>query len=150
MVRDVIFDDTHVGATIVLTTAAALSRPIRADAEQALSAIAGARTVAVKLDAMSCDERDALAGRLSQRDNSSSPSSAQARIPAPSPSRAAKAEVGKSTATVDLATALAAQEHAVALIDADVYGPTVPLMMGLPAVPPETDEGKMLRLRLTA
>ena len=65
MVRDIVVDDRRVGATIVLTTAGCpLRNQIRADAEQALAAIAEGRTVEVKLDAMSCDERDALAGKL--------------------------------------------------------------------------------------
>ena len=67
MVRDIVADAEHVGATIVLTTAGCpLRNQIRADAEQALSAIADGRLVEVKLDAMSCDERDAMAARLSE------------------------------------------------------------------------------------
>ncbi len=63
MVRDVVSDDRRIGATIVLTTAGCpLRNQIRADAEQALTAIAGGRSVEVKLDAMSCEERDALTG----------------------------------------------------------------------------------------
>ena len=145
MVRDIVVDDRRVGATIVLTTAGCpLRNQIRADAEQALAAIAGGRSVEVKLDAMSCDERDALAGKLRQRDqlveSLFGPGSKTRTIAVAS----GKGGVGKSTVTVNLATALAAQGHAVALIDADVYGPTVPLMMGLPAVPPETHQGKMV------
>jgi ATP-binding protein involved in chromosome partitioning len=145
MVRDVVLDDSRIGATIVLTTAGCpLRNQIRADAEKALAPIAGGRTVEVKLDAMSCDERDALAGRLRERDQLTQslfgPGSRTRTIAVAS----GKGGVGKSTVTVNLATALAAKGHAVALIDADVYGPTVPLMMGLPAVPPETHQGKML------
>jgi len=145
MVRDIVLDDRRVGATIVLTTAGCpLRNQIRADAEQALMGIAEGRTVEVKLDAMSCDERDALAGKLRQRDqlvqSLFGPGSQTRTIAVAS----GKGGVGKSTVTVNLAAALAGQGHAVALIDADVYGPTVPLMMGLPAVPPETHDGKMV------
>ena len=145
MVRDVIVDERTVGATIVLTTAGCpLRNQIRSDAEQALAAIAAGRGVEIKLDAMSCEERDALAGRLKHRDqlvqSLFGPGSSTRTIAIAS----GKGGVGKSTVTVNLATALAAQNHAVALIDADVYGPTVPLMMGLPAVPPETHAGKMV------
>jgi ATP-binding protein involved in chromosome partitioning len=145
MVRDVVADETRLGATIVLTTAGCpLRNQIRADAEQALGAISGGRSVEIKLDAMSCDERDALAGRLRQRDqlvqSLFGPGSRTRTIAVAS----GKGGVGKSTVTVNLATALASRGRAVALIDADVYGPTVPLMMGLPAVPPETHDGKML------
>jgi ATP-binding protein involved in chromosome partitioning len=145
MVRDVVVDEQRIGATIVLTTAGCpLRNQIRADAEQALAAIAGQRDVEVKLDAMSTDERDALAARLQDRDqlvhSLFGPGSHTRTIAVAS----GKGGVGKSTVTVNLATALAASGHAVALIDADVYGPTVPLMMGLPAVPPETHDGKMI------
>ena len=145
MVRDIEADDTRVGATIVLTTAGCpLRNEIRAQAEQALQAIAGGRTVEVKLDAMSCEERDALGARLQGRgqliQSLFGPGSATRTIAVAS----GKGGVGKSTVTANLAVALAQQGHAVALIDADVYGPTIPLMMGLPAVAPETHNGKLV------
>src|SRR5664280_530032 len=68
MVRDIVAEDARIGATIVLTTAGCpLRNQIRAEAEQALTAIAKGRVVEIKLDARSCDERDALAARLNDR-----------------------------------------------------------------------------------
>ena len=133
MVRDIVVDDERVGATIVLTTAGCpLRNKIRADAEQALASIAGGRRVEVRLDAMSCDERDALAQRLASRHELAAtlfgPGSATRTIAIAS----GKGGVGKSTVTANLAVALAMQGQAVALIDADVYGPSMPLMLGLP------------------
>jgi Mrp family chromosome partitioning ATPase len=42
-----------------------------------------------------------------------------------------KGGVGKTTVAVNLALALRAQGHAVGLVDADLYGPDVPRMLGL-------------------
>ena len=88
-------------------------------------------TVTVELTSMTEEERNALVGRLKGGGEMTSPfagADSSTRVIAIG---SGKGGVGKSTTTVNIAASLAKQGHSVGLLDADVWGFSIPRMLGV-------------------
>jgi ATP-binding protein involved in chromosome partitioning len=142
MVKDVIIGpDGTVTVAIYLTVAGCpLRDKITADVTAAVGALDGVRAVRVDLDVMTDDQRTEL--RRSLRGDTAEPV-----IPFAQPGSltrvycvaSGKGGVGKSSVTVNLAVAMAARGLSVGVIDADIYGHSVPRMLGTEARPTKVD-----------
>ena len=137
-----ISDDGRVRLAVLLTIAGCpLRDTITADSEKALSSVPGVTAVEVELKVMSQAQRDALKEQLRG-------AGGQRGIPFNQPGSltkvfavaSGKGGVGKSSVTVNLACALAAQGLRVGIVDADVYGFSVPALMGITQAPTRVDD----------
>jgi ATP-binding protein involved in chromosome partitioning len=145
MVRDIAIDGPSVSVLIALTVAGCpLKAEITSRATNAVEVIDGVDSVAIEFTVMTPDELAALKKRLgagASQINSTPVIDERARILAIS---SGKGGVGKSSVTVNLGVALAAVGYKVGILDADVYGFSIPQMLGVTTEPEINDAGKII------
>ena len=141
MVGEVSVEGGRVVVPIKLTVAGC---PLKAEIQRrvttAVSALPDVRGVHVTMDVMSDEERRELRQGIAGGPERPSPFTDD-----DSPTRviavaSGKGGVGKSSVTANLAVALAARGDTVGLLDADVYGYSIPRMMGIDRAPVVVDD----------
>ncbi|MCA9926872.1 MAG: Mrp/NBP35 family ATP-binding protein [Anaerolineales bacterium] len=127
MVRNVKIDGNDVSFTIMLTTPACpLKNTMENDSRAALSKINGLGKITVNWDSnVPTDPR--IGNQIGQNFRNTIAVSS------------GKGGVGKSTISVNLAISLAKQGARVGLLDADILGPNIPMMMGVEQMPPPSN-----------
>ncbi len=143
MVKSVTVDPAgHVDLTILLTVAGCpMKATLTNDSTAALMKVPGVSAVTVTLDVMSQDQRAALQTKLRG-------GNAEREIPFARPGSltrvyavaSGKGGVGKSSVTVNLAASLAQSGLRVGVVDADVYGFSVPRMLGVEQRPTQVED----------
>jgi ATP-binding protein involved in chromosome partitioning len=131
-VRDVRIGDGEVAVTIALTVAGCPLRSSFQDQVQStVGSLPGVRSVSLAFDVMTPEERQALTQRLrggvTERTKGIALEASTRVIAVAS----GKGGVGKSSLTVNLAAALADEGQLVGILDADVYGHSVPHLLGI-------------------
>jgi ATP-binding protein involved in chromosome partitioning len=155
MVRSVGVNDSNVDVLIALTVAGC---PLRAEIQNrvtgAVTALAGIDTVGLEFTVMTDDERAVLRQKLhgdpaATAGTHEGHGHAEGRvIPFADPASktrclliaSGKGGVGKSSVTTNVAVALAQQGHSVAVVDADVWGFSIPRMLGVDRPPVVIDD----------
>ena len=143
MVKSVSIDDAgHVALELFLTVAGCpMKDTLRKDTSAALMAVPGVVSVDVALDVMSDEQRaalrTALRGGVAEREIPFAKTGSLTRVYAVA---SGKGGVGKSSITVNLAAALAAEGLKVGVVDADVHGFSIPRMLGVTGLPTQVDD----------
>src|SRR4051812_8041890 len=132
MVRGIVVDGGAVTVTIALTV---VGCPLRSSFQEQVArevgAVEGVTSVRLEFDVMSPDERSALTTKL--RGGRSAEDRAIQLDPTTRVIAVAsgKGGVGKSSLTVNLAAALSVLGRKAGILDADVYGHSIPHMLGI-------------------
>ncbi|MEV0268456.1 Mrp/NBP35 family ATP-binding protein [Hamadaea sp. NPDC050747] len=143
MVESVAVDGTTASIGILLTVAGCpLRDKLREDITAAVTAVPGVDAVEIAFGVMSTEQRQNLQKSLR------GPGAAEPVIPFAQPGSrtrvyavaSGKGGVGKSSVTVNLAAALAAKGLSVGVIDADIYGHSVPRMLGADGSPTQVED----------
>jgi ATP-binding protein involved in chromosome partitioning len=138
-------DDGTVAVTISLTTAGC---PIRSHFEravvEAVAPLEGVTRVTVAFDVLTDQEKGALQRKLGRAGGL--PEGALAQVANVVCVGSGKGGVGKSSVTANLAAALAADGKKVGVLDADVWGYSIPRMFGVQGRPPVSPQRKILPL----
>ncbi len=145
MVRSAEVDDDGVVRVELLLTVAGcpLKDRLRTDITAAVGAVSGVTGVEIEFGVMSPEQRQELQAKLR-----GGGATAQPVIPFAQPGSrtrvyavaSGKGGVGKSSVTVNLAAALAARRLSVGVVDADIYGHSVPRMLGAEGAPTRVED----------
>jgi len=107
----------------------------------AVGRLPGVTAVRVELDVMSDEQRRELQGRLrGGKPEREIPFASPASLTKVYAVASGKGGVGKSSVTVNIAVALAAMGQKVGLLDADIYGHSVPRMLGITTRPTQVEQ----------
>jgi ATP-binding protein involved in chromosome partitioning len=141
MVRDVRIEGGDVVVTIALTVAGCpLRESFRDQVLAALSHVEGVERVALEFDVMSPEEKAALAARLRGSVTERTKGVSLDRETRVLAIASGKGGVGKSTLTVNLAAAFARLGQRVGILDADVYGHSIPHLLAVHQRPVVVDQ----------
>jgi ATP-binding protein involved in chromosome partitioning len=141
MVRNIAVDDGNVSITISLTISGCpLKDSFHSQIDEHVGSLEGIRSIELGFDVLSAEEKAAMARKL--RPAGSVPDGGIALDPSIRILAVAsgKGGVGKSSMTVNLAASLSQMGRRVGVIDADIYGHSIPLMLGIDQRPAVVDE----------
>jgi ATP-binding protein involved in chromosome partitioning len=156
MVREIEIDGGDVSVTIALTVAGCpLRESFQGQVVEHVGKVAGVERVRLGFDVMSPEERSALSVKLRGGVEERSKGISVDRNTRVLAVASGKGGVGKSSLTVNLAAAFSTQGHRTGILDADVYGHSIPHMLGVTQrpvvvdkmiVPPVKDELKLMSI----